>query len=115
MEAQDYHLKVARPQSAALHPTVTDALYDDVQLSEEEVSQEADEATMIFHKAGVTTSWIACKRRDHAPKLAWRRVARRQHGCPAIHAGTGAIYPGRIISLSVALTSGGSSTNFPNE
>jgi hypothetical protein len=61
MEAHDYHLKFARPQSVALDPTVTVALYDDVQLSEEVLTQAADEATRIFHKAGVTTLWIACK------------------------------------------------------
>jgi hypothetical protein len=69
MEAEDYRPNFVRPQLAAVDPAVTVALYDDVQLSDEVLTQAREEASRIFHKARVTTLWITCKssKRDAAP------------------------------------------------
>jgi hypothetical protein len=47
--------------SVADNPVLMVAVYDDVQLRPDVLSQAQEEATRIFLKAGVTALWIPCK------------------------------------------------------
>ncbi len=51
-------------------PSVTIAIYDDVQLSQRVLTEAENEATKVYQRAGIVMSWIECKlKADAQPDL----------------------------------------------